>query len=245
MKHIPLSLTVFVIVCGAGRVGRHADSLPMLVLIWCSLSMETSFHPEPSLIFLLGLPFFSVGRKVGIGVGEGLERVGIVEVLFSLPQVQPSDLKIGILFADKWKPSKLSMDGECGPCYAMFGEVRYERLKPAPVVLVDRPIEISRSSQTHNFLQSCSLCVLLNRNSCFSLIIHWDYSSCPMFSLPVLIFLWKHLQFELISIIIDSNFEIRLEPICIISLWLFQNKILFYLELCSHESCLNLQCSKI
>lgn len=74
---------MFVIVCDAGRVGRHADSLLMLVLIWCSLAMETGFHPEPSLIFILGLPFFSMGRKVGVRVGEGLEAVGIVEVLFS------------------------------------------------------------------------------------------------------------------------------------------------------------------
>ena len=81
------------------------------------LSVETSFHPQPSLIFLLGVSFFSVGGRVGTGIDDRLEGAGIVEVLSGFSQVQPNDLKIGIPFPGKWKPSKkFSVYGECGTC---------------------------------------------------------------------------------------------------------------------------------
>lgn len=136
------------------------------------LSMETSFHPQPSLSFLLGVPFFSVGGRVGTGIDDRLEGAGIVEVLSGFSQVQPNDLKIGIPFPGKWKPSK-----KFSVVRALFCEIRCESLKFVPVTLVDRSIQTSRSVQMQNFLQSCSLRVLFKGRSSFSSVVHSDGSS--------------------------------------------------------------------
>lgn len=172
MKHILLSLTVFVIVHGARRVTTNAHDL-------CWPLSVPPCQWKPAVIQSHHWSFFS------LSLSEGLERMGIMEVFLSLPQVQPNDLKIG--YCPQKNGNQVNSQSRRNVVHAMFCELKYEGLKPALVVLVDRPMQISRSSKIENFLQSCFLCVLFNRNSWFSSIIHWDCSPHLLFSLPLLI----------------------------------------------------------
>lgn len=172
MKHILLSLTVFVIVHGARRVTTHAHDL-------CWPLSVPPCQWKPAVIQSHHWSFFSLSLR------EGLERMGIMEVFLSLPQVQPNDLKIG--YCPQKNGNQVNSQCMRNVVHAMFCELKYEGLKPALVVLVDRPMQISRSSKIENFLQSCFLCVLFNRNSWFSSIIHWDCSPQLLFSLLLLI----------------------------------------------------------
>lgn len=173
---------------GAGRVTTHAHYLcwPLSVppCRWKRVVIQ-SHHWS----------FFS------LSLSEVLEWIGIMEVLLSLPQVQPNDLKFG--YCPQKNGNQVNSQCIRNVVHAMFCELKYEGLKPAPVVLVDRPMKILRSSKIENFFQSCFLCVLFNGNSWFSSIIHWDCSPHLLFSLPLLIGNMSNLNwFHLLLILI-------------------------------------------